>query len=76
MERLGILQIFGICRADNVASIRVLEKCGFALEYIGEGNYHGDTHNICRYAYSITRTVRLLIRPFKPEDWLDLYDYL
>ena len=46
MERLGISEIFGICRADNTASIKVLEKCGFILDYNGEGNYNEQTHII------------------------------
>jgi len=31
MERLGIAEIYGICHADNIASRKVLEKCGFYL---------------------------------------------
>ena len=31
MRRLAIARIFGICRADNFASRKVLEKCGFQL---------------------------------------------
>ena len=31
MRWLGIKKMFGICRAENVASHRVLEKCGFRL---------------------------------------------
>ena len=30
MDRLELTQVAGICDAENVASIRVLEKCGFA----------------------------------------------
>ena len=52
MERLGISQIVGVCRADNMASRRVLEKCGFVLEFSGEGEYHGERREICRYAFS------------------------
>ncbi len=51
MDRLRIGRIFGICRADNKASRAVLEKCGFALESIGPGNYKGGTHRICRYVF-------------------------
>ena len=52
LERIGISRIYGICRADNIASRRVLEKCGFFLEFCGEGRYHGETHKICRYMFS------------------------
>lgn len=51
MERLGISRIAGVCRADNAASRRVLEKCGFVLEFLGERDYHGGRHEICRYSY-------------------------
>ena len=49
MRRLGISKIYGICRADNAASRRVLEKCGFAIEYEGIAPYIGAEHHICRY---------------------------
>jgi RimJ/RimL family protein N-acetyltransferase len=49
MRRLGITQIYGICRADNIASRRVLEKCKFTLEYEGLAPYHGAEYPICRY---------------------------
>ena len=46
MEHLGITQIYGIIHADNVASRRVLEKCGFVLEYEDvrqiRSRYNGD----------------------------------
>jgi len=31
MERLGIAEIHGVCHADNIASKKVLENCGFHL---------------------------------------------
>lgn len=49
MRRLGITEISGICRADNTASRRVLEKCGFTLKVESAAPYHGETHRICRY---------------------------
>ena len=42
MRRLGIGEIYGICRADNPASRRVLEKCGFALR---------TERAVCEYVY-------------------------
>ena len=51
MWRLGITQIFGICLADNAASRKVLEKCGFSLEYEGLGLYQGEERRICRYKH-------------------------
>ena len=49
MRRLGISRIFGVCHADNIASRRVLEKCGFRLEFEGVGAYHGAEGRVCRY---------------------------
>ena len=49
MRRLGIAQIHGECLADNIASRRVLEKCGFVLAFEGVGLYQGEERQICRY---------------------------
>jgi RimJ/RimL family protein N-acetyltransferase len=49
MRDLGITQIYGLCHADNGASRKVLEKCGFMLEYEGMGQYHGSEQRICNY---------------------------
>lgn len=51
MQRLGISFVFGICHADNIASQRVLDKCGFVLEYSGPGDYQGVELPIRRYRY-------------------------
>ncbi len=51
MEQLGIDRISGICAAENAASRRVMEKCGFVREYEGIGEYHGEQRRICRYAF-------------------------
>ena len=52
MKQLKISNIYGICHAENIASQRVLEKCGFLLEYAGLDNYQGVERQICRYKYS------------------------
>ena len=49
MERLNIDKIAGLCALENRASCRVLEKCGFELEYKGPGDYQGKPWDICRY---------------------------
>ena len=41
----------GICLADNIASQKVMEKCGFVLEFKGIDNYQGEQREICRYRY-------------------------
>ena len=51
MPRLGITQIAGICLADNKASVKVMERCGFCKEFEGIGPYQGAEREICRYTY-------------------------
>lgn len=53
MKQLKISNIYGICLAENIGSQRVLDKCGFAMEYAGLGNYQGVQRQIRRYKYSI-----------------------
>ncbi|MDR2515523.1 MAG: GNAT family N-acetyltransferase [Christensenellaceae bacterium] len=52
MGELKLERIYGICRADNTASRRVLEKCGFELEFEGSAPYHGGQWRIRRYVYA------------------------
>ena len=40
-KKLNIKEVYGICLAENLASVRVLEKCGFTQIYHGPGNYQG-----------------------------------
>ena len=40
-KKLNIKEVYGICLAENLASVRVLEKCGFTKIYHGLGNYQG-----------------------------------
>jgi len=54
MKRLGIFELCGICRADNVASRRVLEKCGFVLQETVNRYYHDERHDVCNYSYCLT----------------------
>jgi len=49
MHELGITEMHAICRADNDASRRVLEKCGFALQSKEYAQHHGALHLLCRY---------------------------
>ena len=52
MDKLGLHQVAGICDAENAASIRVLEKCGFVRTFEGEALYHGTMTPIVRMVYS------------------------
>jgi len=49
---IGISSIWGICRADNTASRRVLEKCGFELQEKAVMDYHGEKREVCRYLFN------------------------
>lgn len=40
-QKLNLKEVYGICLAENTASVRVLEKCGFTQIYQGPGNYQG-----------------------------------
>ena len=51
MQKLGISEIQGICLAENIASRRVLEKCGFVLAFEGRGKYQGKKRPICCFVY-------------------------
>ncbi len=53
MQLLGIGKISGVCLADNKASVKVMERCGFVKEFDGIGSYQGKERHICRYGFSI-----------------------
>ena len=47
-KKLNIKEVYGICLAENLASVRVLEKCGFTQIYEGFGNYQGKESEIVK----------------------------
>ena len=47
-KKLNIKEVYGICLAENLASVRVLEKCGFTQIYQGFGNYQGKEEQIIK----------------------------
>lgn len=53
MKKLGINEILGICVAENIGSIKVLEKTGFVKEYEGTGTYQDEEREICRFVYTL-----------------------
>lgn len=53
MPTLGLKRMKGICLADNYASRKVMERCGFVKEFEGVGPYQGDQRPICRYYFDI-----------------------
>lgn len=49
MPRKGLDKVYGICVVENIASIKVMEKCGFKKEYEGIGTYQGEKRQIAKY---------------------------
>ncbi|MBQ8000888.1 MAG: GNAT family N-acetyltransferase [Ruminococcus sp.] len=54
MKKLGITEMIGVCLADNKASVKVMERCGFVKTFEGMGNYQGEDREICRFVYYIS----------------------
>lgn len=53
MKALGIRQMVGVCLADNMASVKVMEHCGFVKLFEGLGNYQGEERAICKFTYCL-----------------------
>ena len=53
MPKKGLRSVLGICVSENIASKRVMEKCGFRKEYEGMGEYQGEMRPITRYIFEI-----------------------
>lgn len=51
-QKLNIKEVYGICLAENTASVRVLEKCGFVQVYHGAGNYQGNESEIVKTVWN------------------------
>lgn len=47
-EKKSLSEIYGICLQENVASVKVMEKCGFENLYSGAGEYQGKTRRIVK----------------------------
>ena len=47
-KKLNLNEVCGICLAENLASVRVLEKCGFTQVYKSMGNYQGKEAEIIK----------------------------
>ena len=53
LPKLGIDRIKGICLADNKASVKVMQRCGFIQEFEGDGMYQGAERRICRFLWAL-----------------------
>lgn len=49
MPKKNLDKVYGICMSENIASKKVLEKCGFKKEYEGIGEYQGESRQIAKY---------------------------
>lgn len=47
-EMKNLSEIYGICLAENAASLRVLEKCGFETLFRGTADYQGTPREIVK----------------------------
>ena len=47
-KRAGISEIYGICLAENAASLAVMRKCGFENVFTGIGLYQGAEREIVK----------------------------
>lgn len=62
-SRLGVRRLYALCHPSHQASIRVLEKCGFALEdrLIGFADFPnldcGQGEDCLRYAHVVAKTI-------------------
>ena len=56
-KKLNIKEVYGICLAENTASVRVLEKCGFVQIYQGAGNYQGKEAQIVKTKWEKTCSI-------------------
>ena len=51
-EEAGITEIYGICLAENKASVAVLKKCGFKDVFRGIGKYQGVDREIVKTVWN------------------------
>ena len=56
-KKLNIKEVYGICLAENTASVRVLEKCGFVQVYQGTGDYQGKEAEIIKTKWEKTCSI-------------------
>ena len=52
-KNIGTREVYGICAAENAASLRVLEKSGFEMLYAGQGEYQGERREIVKRVWKV-----------------------
>lgn len=53
-EKIKAPEVYGICLAENVASIHVLNNCGFEKVFSGIGEYQGETRDIYKSVWKMS----------------------
>lgn len=53
IKKMGLKMVYGICLANNTASKKVMEHCGFSKLYEGIESYQGEEKSICKYIYEV-----------------------
>ena len=48
VKQVGISEVYGICLAENTASLAVMKKCGFENLFSGKGLYQGAEREIVK----------------------------
>ena len=56
-KKINIKEVYGICLAENTASVHVLEKCGFVQIFQGMGNYQGKESEIVKTKWEKTCSI-------------------
>lgn len=51
MDKLNLTEMTGVCLAENLASVKVMERCGFEKQFEGTGDYQGRERRVCRFVY-------------------------
>lgn len=51
LPKKNLDKVYGICISENIASKKVMEKCGFEKEYEGIGQYQEEDRQIARYVF-------------------------
>ena len=52
-KKVGISEVYGIRLQENIASGRVLEKCGFETFFVGQGQYHNGVYEITKSVWKM-----------------------
>ena len=52
-RQVNISEIYGICLAENKASLAVMRKCGFQNFYTGIGLYQGTEREIVKNVWKV-----------------------